>query len=321
MSGEAGQQCGPLPFMQTVADAVALCEKENDPFYLTAFMIEAWLGQVALGAAAEYAEKKNARDRQMQAGAAWQLFLEDFGRAPDNEFGHVFSSLLRFAEYDDVQAKLLRQALVPLSFEHECFSDYAGPKTMELARQPALAVPVVRRSVERWCDWLDALVHWNTHELAHLSPVQFDADAGKRELAALGINQRAYAHLNDFGKAWWHWHHGEAAQRFKDSPKWPMVGKAMAAQETRHWNYPEVDAAVIALWPLVKRHRWTYRDLLNVVCEVAPQLRRYPCEREADLATYCNNVLGLRKSAKGKTARNGRPKGHEVAVRLCQRHA
>lgn len=314
-------QRGPLPFMKTVADAVALCEKEKDPFYVTAFMIEAWVGHVVLAAAAEYAEKKGARERRMQTGAAWRLFLENFGHAQDEEFGHVFSSLLRFTDHDDVQAELLRQAIVPLSVEHECFSDHVGPKTMELARHPALAVPLMRRTVERWCEWLDALIHWNTHELAHLSPVQFDADAEKRELAALGVNQRAYAYLSDFSRMWWHWHHGAAAERFKDSPKWQTVGKAMAAQETRHWNYPQLDATLISLWPLVKRHLWTYGDLLNVVVEVAPDLRRYPCEREADLATYCNNVLGLRKSARGKTAKNGRPKGHEVALRLCQRQA
>ena len=49
MSGGAGQQRGPLPCMKTVADAVARCEQEKDPFYLTVFMIEAWLGQMALG--------------------------------------------------------------------------------------------------------------------------------------------------------------------------------------------------------------------------------------------------------------------------------
>ena len=93
----------------------------------------------------------------------------------------------------------------------------------------------------------------------------------------------------------------------------------MAARETRHWNYPEVDAAVICLWPLVKRYHWTYRDLLNVMLEGDPQLRRYPCQRVEDLATYCANVLGLRKTAQGKTSKKGRPQGCEVARRLFPR--
>src|SRR5690242_424956 len=70
---------GPLPFMRTREDAVALSEKEKDNFYITAFMIEAWLGQTVLDNVAEYAEKKNPRERAMQTGQAWRLFLEVFG--------------------------------------------------------------------------------------------------------------------------------------------------------------------------------------------------------------------------------------------------
>lgn len=304
--------------MKSLEDAKALCEKEQDPFYLDAFMIEAWLGQVVVMAAAEYAEKKDARERRMQDGEAWRAFLEIFGHVQDHEFHYVFQSLLRFAGYDDAQAAMLRKAMRSLSVEHECFGDLVGPKTMEMARQPAEAVGLMRRTVARWCEWLEAVVHWQTHEMWHLSPVSFDVDAEKRELAALGVNQRAFAHLSDFSKAWWHWHHGEAAQRFKDSPKWQTVGKAMAAQETRHWNNPQADAAVISLWPLVKGHHWTYRDLRNVVLEVDARLHRYPFGRDEDLAAYCNNVLGLRKNSKGKTAKSGRPKGHDVALRLFQ---
>lgn len=318
-SEPTGAANGPLPFMKTFEDAYALSQQHKDPFYVTAFMIEMWLGRVALAVAAEYAEKKNAHERQMQTGAAWRLFLEMFGHARDDEFGHIFDSLLRFAQYDDVQAGLLRRALVPLVAEHEDSGEYLGPKNVVSAGDSGRAVPLLQRTVGRWCEWLDALLHWQTHTLAHQSPVQFDPDPEQRELAALGINQREYARLSDFQKAWWQWHHGEAAERFKDSPKWQVVGEAMASQATRHWNYPEMDAVVISLWPLVIKHRWTYRDLLNVLREVLPQHRRYPCEREQDLATYCLNVLGLRKRAQGKTSKHGRPQGYAVALRLVGR--
>lgn len=310
-----------MPFMKSLEDAQALCEKEQDPFYLDAFMLESWLGHLILAAATEYAEKKNARERQMQNGEALRSFMIPFHHAKDDEFPHVFDSLIRFAEYNDVQAGLLRKAIRPLAVEHECYGDFIGPRTIEIAKQPGLAVPLMRRTVGRWCEWLDALMHWETHEMWHLSPVSFQADAEKRELAALGINQRAFAHLDEFGKRWWQWHHGEAAERFKDSPKWPALGEAMAAEATRHWNYPEVDVAIISLWPLVKRHHWTYRDLLNVMEDALPNHRRYPCEREQDLAAYCANVLGLHKSAKGKTDKHGRPKGYEVAMRLFPRQS
>jgi hypothetical protein len=305
--------------MRTKEDAIAVCQREHDPFYLDAFMIEAWLGQVVLAAAAEYAEKKNANERLMQVGEAWRSFLEIFGRTKDDEFHHVLTSLYRFAEHDDVQAEILRGAIVPLSFEHECFSDFIGPKTMNVARQPREAVQLMRRSIQRWCDWIDANAHFQAHEMWHLSPTQFDPDPEKRELAALGVNQSLFPHLSDFSKQWWHWHHGEAAERFKDSPKWRTVGQAMAATQTKAWDYPELDQGVIMFWPLVKRYNWTYLDLLNVIRQVAPRPEAHPCENEQTLSTYCLNVLGLRKAGRGKTTPAGKPTGYEVALRLCGR--
>lgn len=65
------------------------------------------------------------------------------------------------------------------------------------------AVRMARRSVERWCDWIDALVHYQTHASYHLQPAKYDPDPQKRELAALGINQRNYANMDDFSKTWW----------------------------------------------------------------------------------------------------------------------
>lgn len=312
------KKSGPLPFMKTLQEAEALCEKERDPFYLDAFMIEAWLGGLVLEAVAEYAEKKNAKDRTLQSGGAWRGFLDLFGQAKDEEFHSVLQSLLRFAEYDDVQSDLLRRAIIPLSFEHECFSDFIGPKTLGATKTPHEAVALMKRSVERWCDWIDAVVHFQTHMVWHLAPANFDPDAEKRELAALGMNQRHYAKLNDFGKSWWQWHHGEAAERFKASPKWTAVGEGMIGRNERRWATPELDEVVITLWPLLQRHTWTYRDLMNVIRSVADLPDGYPCQREQDLSAYCFNVLGLRKRGTGKTASNGRPAGYEVAARICR---
>ena len=281
-------------------------------------MIEAWLGQVVLDAAAEYAEKKNAKERRMQAGQSRRCFLKVLGHAKDREFPDIFLTLCRFSEYEGVLPEILLQAASPLSLEHECSGDYFGPKTRDMAKRPADTVVLMRRSVERWSEWLDALVHWQTHEMFHLSPVAFDPDAEKRELTALGVNQRSYAQLNDFSKAWWKWHHEEAAEWFKDSPKWQTLGKAMASTATRHWNYPELDAVVISLWPLLRRHNWTYRDMLNLVRRAVACPDAYPCQNEQEFTTYCVNVLGLRKTGNGRTAKNGRPIGYDVAMRICK---
>jgi hypothetical protein len=310
---------GPLPFMKSIAEAKELCQEKQDPFYLTAVMIEAWLGDVVLRAAAEYAEKKNAKERTMQRRQAALGFQEVFGHADDEDFPHVWECLLRFAEYDDVQAQMLHRALIPLSYEHDSYGDYVGLKTMELAKSRAEVVRLMRRSVERWCDWLDSLVHFKIHASWHLAPVMFDPDSEKRELAVLGVNQRNFAQLGDFGKKWWEWHHGEASVRFQDSPKWQTLGRAMAEDKERIWNHPDVDSAIIRIWPLLKRNNWTYREMRSVVQMVLPKRRRYPLESDQDFSAYCANVLGLSKSGKkGRSKRGAQPRGWEVAVKLCQ---
>ena len=96
------------------------------------------------------------------------------------------------------------------------------------------------------------------------------------------------------------------------------MGKAMSGEADRLWLYPEVDSLVISLWPLVKQYNWTYRDLLNVVRSFASRPNLYPCEQEQGFVTYCNQVLGLRKTGKGVSAKDGRPEGYEIAEKLCR---
>ena len=309
---------GPLPLMKTIDDAVAICEHEHDNFYVTAFMVEAWLGELTVRTMAESAEKKTALDRHLQTGDASLLFQETFGRAKDAEFPHLFECLLRFMEYDDVQSRTLRSAFGLLATEH-------APMQCPVLHLPATSsaistgIQYMRSLCSRLCEWLDAVVHCETHQFYYHSPVSFDPDPEKRELSSLGVLQRHYAELDDFCKAWWQWHHGEAAERFKNSPKWKTVGAAMASDQTRHQSYPEIDELVICLWPLLKKHNWTYRDLLNVTRSVAKRPTVYPLAEDRELATYCPNVLGLRKGGQGTTAANGKPAGFDVAMRLCGR--
>ena len=161
--------------------------------------------------------------------------------------------------------------------------------------------------------------HFQIHADSHLEPAKFDPDPEQRELAALGVNQRHYARLSEFGKNWWQWHHDEAAARFHDSPKWQTLGRAMAADNPRIWNYPDLDRTLVSVWPLLKLHNWTYRDLLAVARRMLPAPHRYPLTGEPELATYCQNVLGVRKAGpKGRSASDGKPRGWEVMESLRQ---
>jgi hypothetical protein len=191
-----------------------------------------------------------------------------------------------------------------------------------MTKRPAEALVLMRRSVKRWCEWLDALVHWQAHEMFHVSPVLFDPDAEKREWAALGMNQRNFASMDEFSKTWWQWHHSEAAERFKKSPKWPKLGEAIASEKEKIWNYPDLDTVIISIWPLLKCQNWTYRDLLAVAQMILPVPHRYPLVSEQELSAYCQNVLGLRKSgSQGRSCPDGKPSGWEVALKLYPKAA
>jgi hypothetical protein len=313
------QHRSPLQFMKTMDDALEVCARKNDNFYLTAFMIEAWLGDVTLQTVAQYAERKSAKNRKLQQGLAAECFASAFGHVSAAEFHHVFSSLLRFAEYDDAQSRTLLDAYWVMSLEHPHESWPRLTPPMD-AQQIARAIAFMRGIVHRLCEWVEAIIHAQTHYFSHHAPVAFDPDPENRELAILGVQQRHFPGMSEFQKAWWEWHHGEAADRLTDPSKWSMVGKAMTDDSITHQSYPALDDCIIRLWPLVRRHHWTYRDLMNVIRSVAPGPLRYPCEREQDLATYCNNVLGLRKRSKqGRSDPNGTPPGYEVARAMCVR--
>jgi hypothetical protein len=318
--------------MKNFEDAAALSEKESDPFYLAAFMIQCWLGGLTLHATAEYAEKKNPKDRSIQTGQAWLAFLEMFPFTEAKGFRYVLSCLFRFCASDDSPGNSLRRALVPLNIEHHCTGEFFGPKTIRLfmdREMDHIEVPesrineLARLTILRWCDWLDVTVHLQTHHRWHTVPACFDPDPEKRELAMLGSAQRQLAGLGDRAKACWLWDFASAVERYKNSPKWATVGKAMSNDSDRFWPYADVDTAIISLWPLVNRYSWTYRDLLNVLRSLNSQSPArnpfycYPCDREQDLAAYCITALGLRKTGKGVSAKNGRPAGYEIAQQLC----
>lgn len=92
----------------------------------------------------------------------------------------------------------------------------------------------------------------------------------------------------------------------------------MAAEDEKMWNYPDLDLAIIICWPLLNKFNWTFRDLRAVARMILPEHRRYPLVNESELATYCQNVLGLRKAGPyGHSNPDGKPTGWEVALKLC----
>jgi hypothetical protein len=309
---------------QPAEDAVAApTDKERELAAQITAAIQRWLAQLLSHALAEYAEKKEPKNRSLQSGHAWSAFLETFG--PPNGPGllHVCLALYRFARAHDPLAPILSDTAAVLSFEHDSSGEFLGPRNPDLS-DPAQAILLTRQTIRRWCDWIDAAVHLQTHSYWHHHPVCFDPDPEKRDLACLGVVQRRFALQTSQVKALWHQVYSDAVEHYKNSHKWPKLGQAMASDQHRPWPYRELDIAIISLWPLLKRHNWTYRDLINVilalnsdsVLRIPHSALNYPCQREQDFTVHCRTVLGLRKTGRGKTTKNALPLGHEIARKL-----
>src|SRR3974390_1262792 len=101
--------------MTDFADAEALYAAEKDPFYLAAFLIQHWLGGLLLRATAEYAEKKNPKERSLQSGEAWRSFVDLFHLTEGKGCRYLLGCMFRFRSADDSTANSIRSALVPLS--------------------------------------------------------------------------------------------------------------------------------------------------------------------------------------------------------------
>ena len=86
-----------LPFMKSLADAVALSKRGNDGFYVAVFRIECWLGKLINDIVRQYADNVSATDRRLQTGEALRLLGEVFKNASNRESTALFRHLTRFA--------------------------------------------------------------------------------------------------------------------------------------------------------------------------------------------------------------------------------
>src|SRR5438477_12143524 len=99
-----------LPLFKSMAEAVTLSKKEQDTFYVDTLYIQRWLGRANKEAIAEYAEKKDTRQRSLQTGSAWRLFRQSFGELSDPQFFTLFKSMTRLTTYDDPVSRCLAEA-------------------------------------------------------------------------------------------------------------------------------------------------------------------------------------------------------------------
>ncbi len=215
--------------------------------------MQVWLAKLHEYTVKQYVGRAKGEERPLQTGHAWRTFLELFEPLAEIELVRLFENLLRFANYEaDPPARAFFLAYAPLAFEHDASGEYIGPGVWTREAGSKDAALRVRRTLERWCEWQEALAHFQTHKLCHPEP-----------------------------------------------------------------SCHNLDKTIIFLWPFLKRHDWSYRELRNLVRSLLHYgADVYPCQSEHQFAGYCRTVLGLRKVGLPTAAKSNALAGQAVAERL-----
>jgi len=225
---------------------------EDERFHLNCVVAQVWLLQLRRYTEMRHAESPCGRRPALQTGYARRSFSILFEPPSAIEAVRLFENLLRFANYESAApARTFFLAYAPLVFEHDVSGEYIGPGVWSPEAGSKNAAVRVRRTLQRWCDWLEALMHFQIHDLHRPGTV----------------------------------------------PR-------------------ELDQAIIFLWPLLSRYRWSALDLLAVLRSFLDCSANLPCQSEEQLATYCRTALGLRLPNRRTAVESGVLAGREVAERL-----
>lgn len=200
-----------------------------DRFQLNLLVAQILFVQLHEHAELEYSHSRT-KYRSLQTGQGRLSFSNLFEPLTAIALVRLFENLLRFSSYEAyAPARAYFLTYAALSFEHDASGEYIGPGVWRPESGSRTAVVRVRRTLKRWCDWLEALTHFQVHQS-----------------------------------------HQPASQTLV------------------------LDKAIIFLWPLLQKHKWSYDDLLKIL-ETSTNCRGcFPCQTVEQLAAYCRNSLGLR---------------------------
>lgn len=313
-----------LPAFTSWEECQAYSKAKDDPFYLIAFMIEAWVGDVTQSTIKHYAENKSGK-RHLQTGIAWESWRRVFGTVKPEEWPGVLTALLRFSNCDAPESDYIKHIMNVVALEDHygepvSISAYIATGTVQALTLDEL-FRKMRYLFQRMAEWLEAVIHWNTHLTAAIAPKVLQSSQEKRELYQLGLLQRNHANLGVNGKAWWQFRHGDMANRFSGKPELGLIGQAQANEKWGSLKRPQVDQLTIHWWPLLKRYHWTDRDMRLLIRQVVDRPDEYPLNEDKEFADYRQKALGLKKakSNQDKSSPDGHPRGWKVAMAMVGR--
>jgi hypothetical protein len=162
---------------ERAGETLQACQTGPDRFDLNALVGQIWLVQLREHTEVLYNEPPKVGRLALQSGFAWRSFARLFEPLSAIESVRLFENLLRFANYEAYPpARAFFLAYAPLSFEHDISGEYIGPGVWTPDAGADNAALRVRRTLERWCQWMEALAHFQVHDLRHSSSVhrQFD---------------------------------------------------------------------------------------------------------------------------------------------------
>jgi hypothetical protein len=133
-------------------------------FRLNSVVCQVWLVQLHKRTHQRYSQSSGGMRPALQTGYAWRSFSTFFEPLSAIELVRLFENLLRFASFEERgPARSFFLAYAPLAFEHDMYGAYIGPGVWTPPAGAQKAAQRVRRTLQRWCDWLEALTHFQVH--------------------------------------------------------------------------------------------------------------------------------------------------------------
>jgi hypothetical protein len=151
--------------------------RTRNQFHLNSLVAQVLFVQLHEHAEAQYETATGSKQKSMQTGHAWRTFSSLFEPVSAIELVRLFENLLRFANDEAyAPARSFFLAYAPLSFEHDISGEYIGPGVWKPEAGSRIAALRVRRTLKRWCEWLEALIHFQVHQIRHVASVRLELD-------------------------------------------------------------------------------------------------------------------------------------------------
>jgi hypothetical protein len=169
-------------------------------------------------------------------------------------------------------------------------------------------------SLQRWCGWLDAVIHLRAHSLFKLAPELFDPAANKNAATAILTadipNLPKKAAVNSPA---WIWH-----------PGMPRIAAPALLHELSRgvthdpWPFRQLDTLLILLFPLATHYQWNFAGLADLLRAHLRRSEPYPCWSPRELEAYCTHTLGLHGLSLEGPSNSRQLPGCNLALKICR---